>query len=640
MKTTLDIRHDTKLHQEIMERLTEYVKSSMSARSADIQRFARYDKIADGFIAVPEAEATAQRNSPRHEYQTLVIPYSYSAMMAEIVYITTVFLSRTPLMQVQGQTADAQTNEMAMETFLHYQMRASGSLPRLFQWLRDSRQYGQGIISVAWEEETSIAAGIVYEQNAETGRREKKLLEREVVNYMGNRVYLVRPEDFIHDPNVGVAQIQEGEFTGEFGIAGRHKIMSAFESGEYIGANKQRFVETLGATGFSGKYWRRGADDVNPEHLYAARYDKQLEDHYAVDAATQGQGKRKPFHAEVLDIFVKLIPKEWGLNQSTKSQIYVFRVLNGEVLAQVRPLGCLHGKFPHAVAPGDIDLYRVSPVSTIERALPFEHTMNWLVNSHFYNVRKHLNNNLVIDPSRVMMQDLIRREPGGFIRAKPLAYGTDLRNAVHQLQVADVTRSHISDMQMIEQYGQQVLGINDNVMGQVHPGGRKTATEIRSSTSFSTNRLKQQAEFIGATGYADFQTMVLLNSQQYFNSELALKHLGMDQKDVAPWVNIRPETIAGHFMFEAIDGTIPVDRQGQAQIFTQLMMQMMQVDPQGMDVMKMFSFLGELLGFRNLPNFRVMQTMPDEQYQQQVQQGNLAPVNQAAPAPSAPQVQQ
>lgn len=639
MKHTLDIAHHTEKHNEILKRCEEYVRVSLEARSPDFARFALHDRVADGYISVPADEIEQQQNTSRPVFQTIVLPQSYASMMSILTYVGTVFLSRTPIIQLLGQTAEAQVNELAVESFLQYQLRNSGSIPVLFQQLRDSLQYGQGITGIAWEEDTDAIAALAVEQDIDTGKKQKRLLEKDVTSFIGNKSYSVRPPDFVHDPTVSLAQFHEGEFAGEFKTIPRSKILKGFETGEYIRANKKRFEESTKLAGYLSKYWAQGGGDGNPEHALANKYDYSLNNFYI----TRQRGKSgvdRPYFCEVLDLYVKIIPKEWNLADSTRESIWLFRIANGQILLQVRPLQLLHNTFPYDVAPGDIDLYRLSPVSVIERAIPFEHTMNWLLNSHFYSVRQHLSNTMLVDPSRVMMMDLFNRSPSGVIRAKPEAYGQDLRQALHQLQLADVTGQHLKDLQMIDVQGQQVLGVNDNVLGQVHPGGRKTATEIRTSTSFATNRLKFYAEWLSAVTYARKTRIMLLNSQQFFDGEMMIRKFGMDRNDTEAFTKLTPEVIAGNFLYEPVDGTLPMDRIGQAQTFGQLMMQMMQQDPT-LDGSAMMQFLASLMGFRALPAFRRMQVVPDEQFAQQQQAGNTAtpPGAQVDPAamPQGPQ---
>jgi hypothetical protein len=69
--------------------------------------------------------------------------------------------------------------------------------------------------------------------------------------------------------------------------------------------------------------------------------------------------------------------------------------------------------------------------SMLEQLKPLNDVLTWLFNSHFYNVRKALNDQFVIDPSRIMMRDALDPEPGRMMRLKPTAYGTDPKSSDH-----------------------------------------------------------------------------------------------------------------------------------------------------------------------------------------------------------------
>ena len=124
---------------------------------------------------------------------------------------------------------------------------------------------------------------------------------------------------------------------------------------------------------------------------------------------------------------------------------------------------------------------------------PIQDTISWFINSHIYNVRAALNNMLIVDPSMVEMQDLKNPEPGKLIRLKRAAYGQDVREALHQLQIFDVTQGHIDAAQMFVKLGQYLTGITDNMMGLQDEGGRKTAAEVRISSQAGASRLAAQA---------------------------------------------------------------------------------------------------------------------------------------------------
>jgi hypothetical protein len=259
---------------------------------------------------------------------------------------------------------------------------------------------------------------------------------------------------------------------------------------------------------------------------------------------------------------------------------------------------------------------------------PLNDVMTWLVNTHFYNVRATLNNQFVVDPSMVVMKDFENPNPGKLLRLKPAAYGRDVRQALSQFPVGDVTRTHINDMDMVASMIQRMSGVNDNIMGMVNSGGRKTATEIRGSSTMGINRMKTKAEYFSAMGFGPMAQKLLQNSQQFYSIERQYRIVG-DLAQYSPgFVNVTPESIAGFYDFEAVDGTMPVDRYAQANLWQTLLGQMRNF-PQIMntyDVAKIFGFVANLAGLHNVSQFRV-NVIPDAQAQQNMQSGNSIPLS-------------
>jgi hypothetical protein len=112
-----------------------------------------------------------------------------------------------------------------------------------------------------------------------------------------------------------------------------------------------------------------------------------------------------------------------------------------------------------------------------------QNTVDWLINTHFFNVRSSLNNQFIVDPSKLVIKDVQNTGPGFLWRLRPEAYGTDITKMFMQVPVQDVTRSNISDFQTMLGIGERTLGVNDQIMGALSTGsGRKTATEVRTTT--------------------------------------------------------------------------------------------------------------------------------------------------------------
>ena len=89
------------------------------------------------------------------------------------------------------------------------------------------------------------------------------------------------------------------------------------------------------------------------------------------------------------------------------------------------------------------------------------------------NTQKVIHNQLVVDPAMVEMQDLKNGGEARIIRLKQAAYGQDVRMALNQLQVSDVTRTHMQDMSLFIRLADMITGVNDNLRAIQNSGGRK-----------------------------------------------------------------------------------------------------------------------------------------------------------------------
>jgi hypothetical protein len=130
-----------------------------------------------------------------------------------------------------------------------------------------------------------------------------------------------------------------------------------------------------------------------------------------------------------------------------------------------RPLGANHDKFPFNVIVFEPEAYGILPRGQPEILEHVQDTVNWLINSHFYSVRKILNGQYVVDGSRIAISDMLDPQHGGVIRMKPAGYGTNPNAAYAQMSAVDVTQNHLRDLEVMYTIGQRAVGVNDQLMG-------------------------------------------------------------------------------------------------------------------------------------------------------------------------------
>jgi hypothetical protein len=600
-------------HRALLTRLRGIVQRGQDA--VNQQRAAQWAKNEEQFLAYMPAKVNDElRKTARKEgepqFTTIEIPYSYAILLTAHTYITSTFLARQPVLQIQGRHGEAQNAEMAIESLLDYQVNTGGHMVPYYIWTLDALKYGQGVIGYFWDEETI------------TVRKRQKVLrtfmgmsipgtehtvetEEEVKGYVGNRAYNVRPQDFFTDPSFPVSQFQKGEFCGRYVSLSWLDLVDGEAEGCYFNIDQLK-----------------GMRRHEPNLRIGGSPQVTLPNN------STASGVYEDFitgNIDAYELYVRLVPYDWGLGRSRKSEKWVFVLAENNVIISAHPLGYYHNRFPFEVLESEIDGHSLFSRSLLEVMKPMNDTLTWLLNTHFYNVRKALNDQYVVDPSKVVMKDLTNPNPGRLIRLKPAAYGSDARLAVQQLQTQDITRANIQDAQLVTEMLQRITGINDNLMGMMNTG-RKTATEVRSSTTFGINRMKTTTEYMSSMGFSPWTQGLVQTTQQMFDDDREYKIVG----DAAQWagrfLRVTPDDIAGFYDFVPVDGTLPIDRFAQVNLWQQLMGQMAKI-PQvmgGYDFAKIFAFVAQLAGLKNISQFRV-QVVPDATMQNQVQAGNSVP---------------
>lgn len=615
------LKYNSDKHNKIREALRNRrdhadfaIQRKSTDRSDDEERFMAYQKVSEA-----DSRREVKKDDGEPQYTTLNIPFSYAVLLSWHTYITSTFLARNPVLQFSGRHGETEQQIQAVEAIMDYQTQVGGHLVPYYIWILDAGKYGSGIVGTYWDEEITQVSTIEEEQVTYlgiplSGKTRKVKRTQRVKGYTGNRMYNVRPQDFFFDSRVSMSRFQDGEFCGRYADLGWNNIVKRAEYGQYYNIEDLKAHKKNQGSRKSGQSTR----DTGSEQL-------ELPDAIMQENVTKWDELKTPEFSALIEMYVELIPRDWGLGDSTYPEKWVFTLADDEVIIESQPYDCLHGKFPYAVLEYEMEGYGLQKRSMLEMLDPLNDTITWLVNTHFYNVRSVLNGQFIADPSRITIKDFKSEGGGRIVRLKPTAYGQDIRTMFQQITTVDVTQNHLKDVQMVGDLIQRVSGVTDNIMGMVNAGGRKTATEVRSSNVFGANRLKTQAEYFSAMGFTPLTQMLLQNTQQKYEGEMKFKLAGdLLENGAEKFMQIDPMTISGFYDFVPVDGTLPVDRFAQVTMWTQLLGQMRQF-PQimaGYDMGGIFAWVAQLGGLKNIKRFRI-NVMPDGQIANQVQQGNL-----------------
>lgn len=602
-------------HNKLLNAFRDRLRMGKAALQLRSQAWSANEDMLKAYLPASENDTlrAAARTGGKPQYTTLEVPYAYATMLTAHTYVTSVFLSRSPVLQVQGRHGEGQQSEMGMEALLDYQLQVGGALPPLYIWLLDPFRYGYGVLGHYWDKEVITTSNYVDEPvtflGVPVGAKKKKVLRTsEAVGFEGNKHFNVRPQDFIFDPRVPLGRFQEGEFCMRYDQISWNKVIERKIAGSYFNVEQIKTAPQQNTDRDLGS-----SRTILPETSYL---DQTL---YGVDG-------KNPSRVNIHEFYFECIPSDWGLSNTSRPEKWVFTVANEGVIISAQPLGLLHGKYPFDVLEYEIGGYELFNRSLLEISKPLNDVLSWLFNSHFYNVRKTLNDQFIVDPSMVVMSDLEDPNPGRLVRLKPAAYGKDVNGFMRQFQTNDVTRQNLSDSEVVMQLAQRVNGVTDNIMGMVNTSGRKTATEVRSSTSFASNRLKTTVEWFSATGWAPWSQKLIQSTQQLYSAERKFRIVGDLATVGDKFLQVNPEMIQGFYDFVPVDGSLPVDRFAQANLWQQ-MLQGLGSMPQlaaSYDMPRIFDFVARLAGLKNITQFRI-QVVPNDVMMKKLQNGDSVP---------------
>lgn len=613
------------LHKDLLEHLLARLHDSEDAMSAFYARWRANETRVQAYINLPDFEKQLKEMSASGAPPKLVqvtIPYSFATISTIVTYIVQVFTGRKPIFQVNTHQKEQVEAARMMEILLQYNADHVRLVRQFYQFINDSQVYGLGIMRTQWKKEVKSRTVWSMPQQfmgmGAPGTRTKSKQDR--TTFEGTCVDAVDPFMFFPDPNVPMYEVnKKGEYVFWRSFPGRHIVKSMEADKLFWWVEDAGTMPQPRANGYMGQSARNMISQGESHPGQGLRSDR-------------GKTKQQTYQCD--ECSIELIPAEWKLGESTKPEKWLFTILNEKQIVRAEPLDCDHGMHPVVVTEPLSLGYGFGQPGMADYLGPFQDSLSWYMNSHIKNVRTALNNMFVVDPSMVEMQDLRNPEDGKLIRLKRAAMGMDVRQAISQLNVVDVTQNHTRDMELFMRMGQQLSSATDNLMGMQDAGGRKSATEARQGMQAASSRLAATAQLISAQAITDLSEQMCVNYQQNLETDFLISVVG--QQGVQTDIHVNPESLVGDFNFPVHDGTLPLDRVALLDVWKEILMGVAQDQELRMtfSLPEIFEYVAELGGAQNVGRFKMappmqpqLNVVPDEEAQAQAQAGNISPID-------------
>lgn len=619
----LDLKPDSDFHTELRNKIWTRARESRNEISKRFPSWIEIDKNLTTYIPLKDKEKELKDDDSTKPI-SIVFPYSYSMLEALLTYMSMAFF-QDPMFQYEGVDDEDTIGGMLLELVIKIHCIKTKVPLSVHTILRDAFSYGVGIGIPGWQRDYGripIKSSIVTASDISESVSEQVDFVDSLV-FEGNNLENIDPYMWLPDPSVSSDKTQKGEFQGWID---RDNYMNMLTEENYPDSGM-----------FNVKYLKGKKDKKSS--LANDQSGREIKHGGASDVR---RGLITSTNSvDNINLYVNLIPKDWKLSDSESPEKWFFVLSADDVITRCERADHNHGMYPMAVASPEYDGYSITPIGRMEILSGLQGTLDFLFNSHIENVRKAINDMLVVDPFLVNINDLKDPKPGKLIRLRRPAWGRGVDKVVQQLQVNDITRGNIADSSYITQWMDRISGADQSMQGSLRQGGpeRLTKGEFQGTRGSAVSRLQRLASIIGMQFMQDIGSMFAVHTQQYMSKETYVKIAGPYEQQLMKLygkdkqkVRVSPMDISVQYDTIVRDGSIPGGN------FSEAWLQMFKIISsseqlmQEFDTTRIFMYIASQLGAKNVEDFRrdvnriQPTTMPDEQVQQQAQAGNLVPI--------------
>lgn len=615
----LDLKPGSRLHNELKNKILQRARESRNVMQRRFSNWNDIDRTLTAYIDVDVAEEKVKTKDARKPV-SVVFPYSYAMLETLLTYLAMAFF-QDPVFRYEGVSPEDTIGAIMLELTIGLHCNKTKVPLNLHTQFRDSLAYGMGVTVPGWEvrrgKRTVKKSGFLYSALGKILRTQSMKTSVDRVLFEGNKLDNVDPYRYLPDPNVGVHEVQKGEFVGWV-----------------IGDNYMDMLTT----------------ERDDDSMFNVKYIKHIKNKRSIYSSEDSERERRyggplvekafatTHKVDNIYMFVKIIPKDWKVGPGERPEKWLFGLCNDSIIFKATPTHMDHGLFPVAVAAPDFDGYSSTPMARLEVMYGLQHTLDWLFNSHIANVRKAINDMLVVDPYLVNINDLKDPAPGKLIRLRRPAWGRGVEKVVQQLNVNDITRANISDSVYITQWMEKIAAADASAMGALRQGGpeRLTKAEFQGTKGASISRLERIAKVIGIQSMQDIGYMFASHAQQMMDEEHYVKVTGRWRETLlreygvqGNSMKVSPLDILIDYDVMVRDGSIPGGNFSQTWVNLYKVIASTPELIKELDTVRIFMHIARGLGAKNVEDFRRNTGMiqpvvkPDELVSREVERGNL-----------------
>ena len=620
----LNLKPGSDFHNKLRDKVWQRASESRHEISKRFPYWREIDRTLTTYIPLKDYEESIKSEDDTKPV-SIVFPYTYSILESLLTYLTMAFF-QDPIFQYEGVEDDDVQGAMLLEMVIRLHCIKSKVPLAIHTVLRDSLAYGVGIGIPGWKKvygRKPIRSEIITQSDIGNNIDYDVQMVEELL-FEGNKLSNIDPYMWLPDPSVASSDIQSGEFIGWVDRDNYMNILSE-ESQPEQGL-------------FNVKYLKRKKDKRST--LALDQSDREVRHGGSSELNRSMTNTTNP--VDVIKMYINLIPKDWELSTSEYPEKWYFELASDDVIIACERADHNHGMYPIGVASPEFDGYSITPIGRLEVLHGLQHVLDFEFNSHIANVKKAINDMLIVDPYLVNINDLKSPKPGALIRLRRPAWGRGVDKVVQQLMVQDITRANIGDATYITSMMDRVSGADQSMQGSLRQGGpeRLTRSEFQGTRGSAMSRLQHISMAIGMQFMQDIGTMFAVHTQQYMSQDTYVRIIGRHAETLKKTFGMESRSskvsmydLAINYDLIVRDGSIPGGNFSEAWIEMFKVIGTNEELMQQFDITRIFMYIAGQLGAKNVEDFkrdvdRVQgQVMPDEEVANQAQAGNLVPMN-------------
>ena len=508
----LDLRPGGKLHNYIRDMVLERARLAERFMTQRHDKWRMIDHTLTAYIPLDAYERALKDEDVRAPV-SIMVPESYATLETVLTYNMLAF-SRPPLFKYKGVGPEDQIGSILLERIVQQQVKRGKALLALHHQLRDAFSYGIGILHAKWctkkgKRIVNKPAGYYDLSGAFVQDGTDRILEAYTM-YEGTVLDCIDPYCYLPDPDAPIAEPQKAEFLGWKEQTSYIKVLSEeSESGSVL--FNCRYLAEL-----------QGTSCIYPSDP-SGRQENSTTNRRDTSGATRPIDR--------IWMYIDLIPAEHGLGDGDEPEKWLFCVAGDEIVTACWPTELIHNMFPVAVCAPESGGHEQTPISRLEIVYGLQEVINFYYNSHVFNVRKALNNNFVVDPKIINVNDLTRRGAGKIIRTRRVVWGRGVKDGIEQLKVDDVTSGHMQDLLQTREIMKNSSGAVDSLQGvQRTRGERVTAAESTATRGSALSRLQKATMIISLQSMEDVGLFYAYHTQQFMSQDTYVQMAGRMQE--------------------------------------------------------------------------------------------------------------